>query len=179
MAIRHGSPIIFLGALLGVGAGCLAFIFSANFWVALAGAILPLVACAVYANWYAVADTPPDAPSSPPSAGRPSHPFSLARFAVLYVTVAGLIIVWSGVWYFYMRSHPPRTDWAWYGCHGCLATGFLLLLIGLLADRISRSARQADLPPEKVTAAEVRSETLRASCAPGGAPVGPSTPDRR
>ena len=37
-----------------------------------------------------------------------SKPSSAARTAVLYITVGALMVVWTGVWYAYLRNYPPE-----------------------------------------------------------------------
>jgi hypothetical protein len=77
-----------------------------------------------------------------------SQPSSAARTSLAYITLGALLLVWTGVWYWYLRAHPddvlPRT---WYICYGLIATGAVLLVIGLAVGEIGRSARHAELPP--------------------------------
>ena len=69
-----------------------------------------------------------------------------ARAALIYITVGTLILIWSGVWFVYLRNNPPESDNVFYLCGGCLVSGFALLGIGLGVGTIGRNARHADLP---------------------------------
>lgn len=97
-----------------------------------------------------------------------------AQTSVIYVTLGTLIDVWSGVWYWYLTRHPGGSDLSWYACWGFLLTGLALVVIGLALGRIGRAARHAELPPEEVTPAEVRSEQMAAARAPLLAPLNPN-----
>jgi hypothetical protein len=84
-----------------------------------------------------------------------SQPSSAAKTSLAYITLGALLLVWTGVWYWYLRMNPedvlPRT---WYICYGLIATGAVLLVIGLAVGEIGRSARHAELPPREATPQE-------------------------
>jgi len=105
-----------------------------------------------------------------------SYPSPAARTAVIYITLGVLTGVWSGIWYFFMRSHPPDADSTWYWCYGFLLTGLALVVIGLAIGRIGRSARHAELPPDEVTTTVANTEQTAAARAPVIAPVNPAIP---
>src|SRR5262245_66631755 len=68
-----------------------------------------------------------------------------ALAALAYVTAGALILVWSTVAAVYYYRHPPEDDRIFYLGAGVLATGFILLAIGLGIGWIGRGARHADL----------------------------------
>ncbi|HZU36768.1 MAG TPA: hypothetical protein VFA18_12695 [Gemmataceae bacterium] len=73
---------------------------------------------------------------------------SAARAALIYITVGALTIIWTAVWFVYLRNHPPETSTVYYFCGGLLATGVVLVIIGFGVGRIGRTARHADMPAE-------------------------------
>jgi hypothetical protein len=102
-----------------------------------------------------------------------SKPSASAHLAIVYITLGALLDVWSGVWYWYLRNHPPAHDWPYYLCTGLVLTGSILILIGLALGRIGRAARKAELPPPEVTQAVKQAEQLAAARAPMAAPANP------
>ena len=99
-----------------------------------------------------------------------------ARTALLYITVGALMLVWTGIWYWWLTRHadavPERT---WYWCYGLLLTGLVLLVIGLALGRIGRAARHAELPPPEdlKAAADLGAARAVASTAAGAVPANP------
>jgi hypothetical protein len=73
---------------------------------------------------------------------------SAARTALVYITAGALIVIWTGVWYLYLRNNPPETSSVYYWCGGLLVTGLTLMVIGFGLGRIGRAARHADMPAE-------------------------------
>lgn len=69
-----------------------------------------------------------------------------ARTALVYVTAGALIIVWTLVWWLWMRNHPPEGAGPYYLLGGLLATGVVVLVIGLGVGRLGSAARDADNP---------------------------------
>jgi hypothetical protein len=67
-----------------------------------------------------------------------------ARLAVVYITLGALLVVWTGIWSFYLMSHGPVRDATWYWILGFLLSGLTLVGIGFGVGRIGRTARQAD-----------------------------------
>jgi hypothetical protein len=92
-----------------------------------------------------------------------------ARTALFYITIGALMVVWTGVWYVYLYNNPPESHSIYYWCTGFLVTGLTLVFIGLGLDRIGRSARHADLPPEGVPFTVVNLPPNVAAPAPVGA----------
>jgi hypothetical protein len=86
-----------------------------------------------------------------------SQPSAAAKWSLAYITIGSLVLVWTAVWYWYLHANPegvlPRT---WYICYGLLATGAVILTIGLAVGQIGRQARHAELPPPEVKAQEAR-----------------------
>ncbi len=68
------------------------------------------------------------------------------RVALLYITIGAVGIVWTLIWIVYLYNHPPHSASTYYICAGLLATGFIVLLIGLGIGSIGRSARDAETP---------------------------------
>ena len=101
---------------------------------------------------------------------------SAARTALVYITVGALVIIWTGVWYVYLYNNPPETNSVYYWCTGFLMTGLAMVFIGLGLDRIGRSARHADLPPEGVALAVVNPHSNAAVAAPVVAPANSTAP---
>jgi hypothetical protein len=93
-----------------------------------------------------------------------------AKTALVYITVGSIMEVWSGVWFFYLRAHPPQSDLVWYFGAGFALTGLVLLVIGLALGRIGRAARHADLPADDVV-----DQQKPASPAPPAAAIVPPT----
>jgi hypothetical protein len=75
-----------------------------------------------------------------------------ARTALIYVTAGALTMIWTAVWYVYLRNYPPESNVPYYYCAGLMASGFVLFLLGLGLGRIGRSAQSAELPPPELTA---------------------------
>ncbi len=71
---------------------------------------------------------------------------SSATTSLIYLTLGGLIDVWSIVYYFYLRNHDG-TDIAFLYVYGFIFTGVVLFLIGLAVGRIGHSARSAEVAP--------------------------------
>lgn len=104
-----------------------------------------------------------------------SQPSSAAKTSLAYITLGSLLIVWTGVWYWYLRGNPegvlPRT---WYICYGLLATGAVVLLIGLAVGQIGRQARHAELPPPEVMRQEAQIDQSAAARPVVVAPAAPA-----
>lgn len=107
-----------------------------------------------------------------------TKPSSAARTSLIYITVGALMDVWTTVYFWYLREHPPEdgSNARYYWCAGFFITGLVLLVIGLAVGQIGRSARHAELPPEEVTPAAARAEVEAAARAPVVAPVAPVAP---
>ena len=83
-----------------------------------------------------------------------SKPSGFAPTTLFYITVGALMSVWSGIWFYYLRTHSNHDGVANYICLGCLLTGVILLVIGFVVGPMARWARQAELPPSEVTPPE-------------------------
>jgi hypothetical protein len=106
-----------------------------------------------------------------------SKPSSAARTALIYITLGTLMVIWTIIWFIWMRDHPESAgDFEHYACVGFLITGIALVVIGLAVGQIGRSARHAELPPPEVTQAEVKAEQNAAARAPVVAPTNPAMP---
>lgn len=71
---------------------------------------------------------------------------SSATTSLIYLTLGGLIDVWSIVYFFYLRSHNG-SDIAFLYVYGFIFTGVVLFLIGLAVGQIGHSARSAEVAP--------------------------------
>jgi hypothetical protein len=93
-----------------------------------------------------------------------SQPSSAAKTSLAYITLGSLMVVWTAIWYWYLRANPEgvRTS-TWYVCFGLLASGLVLLVIGLAVGQIGRSARHADLPPPEIARQEAKIEQAAAA----------------
>jgi hypothetical protein len=110
-----------------------------------------------------------------------SQPSSAARTALAYITLGALLIVWTGVWWWYLHTKPAEEvlSRAWYICYGLMFTGVTLFVIGLAVGHIGRSARHAELPPPEVMAQEAKLEQMQAAqnvTAPVATPAAPAVP---
>ena len=76
-----------------------------------------------------------------------------ARTALVFVTAGALILIWTGVWYVYMRNHPGEAVGSYYLIGGLFATGLTILAIGLGVGRLGSAARNADTPTVVMTPA--------------------------
>ena len=71
---------------------------------------------------------------------------SSATTSLIYLTLGGLIDVWSVVYFCYLRTHVG-TDIAYLYVYGFFFSGVVLFLIGLAVGRIGYSARSAEVAP--------------------------------
>jgi hypothetical protein len=39
-----------------------------------------------------------------------NQPSSAARTALIYITVGALMVIWTGVWFLYLRTDPPEAN---------------------------------------------------------------------
>jgi hypothetical protein len=101
-----------------------------------------------------------------------SKVLSAATVAVGYITAGALMLVWSGVYYLYQINHGSLTDDKAYWSYGFLATGLVILLIGLLLGPIGQSVRKAEVAAPGVVAGQTVAQT-GVPVAPGVVPVVP------
>jgi hypothetical protein len=93
-----------------------------------------------------------------------------AKTSLIYLTVGALTIVWTIIWYRYLNNNNAQPNtylWA----HGFLATGIVLVLIGLGVGQIGRSAMAAETAPAPAVAATTPGASV---AAPGAAVVTPA-----
>lgn len=75
------------------------------------------------------------------------QPSQGTRYSLYYITAGSLTLIWSGVWYYYLRTTAvPSGDSRYFVCTGLLLTGLAFLIIGTLIGRIGREATSADVP---------------------------------
>lgn len=68
-----------------------------------------------------------------------------AGVAVAYITLGILTMIWTAIWYNWLRNHgTPEGDWKNYVCAGLFFSGLAVTLIGLLLGQIGRAAKKAD-----------------------------------
>jgi len=105
-----------------------------------------------------------------------NKPSAAARMALAYITIGALTVVWTGVWWAYMRTHEGQSTTSYYLCTGFMLTGITLLVIGLALGRIGRAARPADVGGVEVPGhGQKPGETVPVTAAPPPppAPTGP------
>lgn len=73
-----------------------------------------------------------------------------ARTSLLYITGGAVVIVWTVIWLIYCIANPPTSGKIYYAIFGFMATGAVLLFIGLRLGAIGRSAKQAESTPPPV-----------------------------
>lgn len=68
-----------------------------------------------------------------------------AAGAIWYVTIGTLMVIWSGLWYFFFLL-PDSNPSAWqrFVCAGMILSGLAIGVIGLLFGPIGRSSKGAD-----------------------------------
>ena len=80
----------------------------------------------------------------PQTVRRPSRG---AKYAIYYLTVGALIMIWSAVWFYYLMHHEyPAGDGRYYLCTGLMLSGAAVFLIGSAIGWIGRETKQADVP---------------------------------
>ncbi len=68
-----------------------------------------------------------------------------AAGAIWYVTIGTLMVIWSGLWYFYFIMPVPNPSaWQRFTCVGMILSGVAIGAIGLLFGLIGRSSKGAD-----------------------------------
>ena len=73
---------------------------------------------------------------------------SSAKMAIGYITLGSLMVVWSLLYWLFMRS-PQEGDTVFW-IIGAMLSGVVLVVIGLLLGRIGLAARQAEVAPAVV-----------------------------
>ena len=77
-----------------------------------------------------------------------------AAGAILYVTIGVLLVIWSGLWYYYfLMPDPNPPTWQMFTCVGVIFSGLAIGTIGLLFGLIGRGAKAADTTVGVATAA--------------------------
>jgi hypothetical protein len=105
-----------------------------------------------------------------------NKPSAAARMALAYITVGALTVIWTGVWWAYLRTQEVASVTSYYYCVGFMLTGFTLLVIGLALGRIGRAARPADVGGVEVPGQGAKpSETVPVTAAPPPPPAPPAT----
>lgn len=150
MVIKHGSPLIILGAFLAIAIGSLAYLFGESLLAALGAAVIVLMIFAYLCNRATLGIARYDE--------TPIRFSGFVHSALFYITVGALTEVWSGIWYWYLSNHPPEHAGVWYTCTGLLLTGLVLVVLGVFIGPIGRAARETELPPEEVTAEVIADE---------------------
>jgi len=82
------------------------------------------------------------------------QPSQGAKYSLYYITLGALVMIWSGIWYYYMwDNESARSTGNWYICTGLFLSGLAVFIIGILVGRIGKEAKNADVPTGTVTAA--------------------------
>jgi hypothetical protein len=105
-----------------------------------------------------------------------NKPSAAARMALAYITLGALTVIWTGVWWAYLRTQEVASVNPYYYCVGLMLTGFTLLVIGLALGRIGRAARPADVGGVEVPGHGTKpAETVPVTAAPAPPPAPPGT----
>ena len=84
-----------------------------------------------------------------------------AKTSLAYLTVGALTIVWTVIWYLYLRNNgAAENTYLW--VYGFLATGVVLLIIGFTVGQIGRSAMPAETAPTAAVTGVVPAVTAAA-----------------
>jgi uncharacterized BrkB/YihY/UPF0761 family membrane protein len=76
-----------------------------------------------------------------------------ASGAILYFTIGTLMVIWSGLWYyFFLLPDPNPPTQQTFLCVGIILSGIAIAAIGLLFGLIGRGAKAADTTVGVVTA---------------------------
>lgn len=67
-----------------------------------------------------------------------------ATMALVYITIGALTVVWTIVWYLYLKRHEASDD-SYLWCFGFFLTGLVLMAIGFAVGAIGRNAQQAEV----------------------------------
>ena len=81
-----------------------------------------------------------------------SKPSSVAPAALTYITIGGMLTVWSGVWFAYERSTENASRGINYICAGLLLSGIGMLIIGLVLGRIAHRAHSVEIAQDEAKA---------------------------
>ena len=99
------------------------------------------------------------------------------RASLLYITGGSVLIIWTVVWMIYLLFNPPESGKIFYAVFGFMATGIVLLAIGVRLGSIGRAAKQAETPPPAApTASQPMPPTDQAAVvvqSPSDAPTAP------
>src|SRR5688572_4453764 len=98
-----------------------------------------------------------------------------AKTSLVYLTVGALTIVWTIIWYIYLNNNGAQPNtylWA----HGFLATGIVLVIIGLGVGQIGKSAMAAETAPAPAVAATTAGGTAAAPGTTVSTPAAAVTP---
>ena len=102
-----------------------------------------------------------------------------AAGAITYVTVGTLLMIWSGLYYYFflMREPNPSPEQS-FTCLGIILSGFAIAAIGLLFGLIGRGAKAADhmVAAGTVTPVAAADQGTGTSAAIGAAPVAAVAP---
>src|SRR5436190_13697023 len=68
-----------------------------------------------------------------------------AGTAIAFITGGILTMIWTGVWYYWLRQQDaPAGDSRYYFCCGFFLSGLAIMVVGLLIGRIGAEAKSAD-----------------------------------
>ena len=78
-----------------------------------------------------------------------SKPSSVAPAALIYITLGGLLSVWSGVWFIYLRNTENASRGIYYICAGLLLSGLGSMTIGFVLGRIAHRAHSVEIAQDE------------------------------
>ena len=102
-------------------------------------------------------------------------PSRSAAGAILYVTIGLLLIIWSGLWYYYyITPEPAPPTFQRFVCVGLMLSGLVITAIGLLFGLIGRRAKSADTTVGVAPAGPVVTEAVTTDANTAGVVAAPA-----
>jgi hypothetical protein len=78
-----------------------------------------------------------------------SKPSSVAPAALTYITIGGMLTVWSGVWFAYEQNAEHASRAIIYICAGLLLSGIGMLIVGLVLGWIAHRAHSVGIAQDE------------------------------
>ncbi len=103
---------------------------------------------------------------------------SAARLSIIYITIGTLVMVWSSIYFIWLRNHnDPSLESRFYWCYGFLLSGLTVTVIGALLGPIGMAVRPAEVAVHgSGTPAPTSIPVVQAPMSSSAAPAAPATP---